>query len=495
MGSSCSALFRAENDKCVATHDLKLNKCGGVDATARLINNGATNIASLHTQQGKKGTNQDAMIVWENFSSRGETVFCGVFDGHGPYGHMVARKVRDNLPNLLSTQWNNKLNKDQNYVAENKVGNSVAENGNAAENTYPDEHTDDGWCEPLEFEVNEDLPEMYWQLKQSMLKAFKLMDKELMLHPAIDCFCSGSTTVALVKQGQDLVIGNIGDSRAVLATRDKENSLTAVQLTIDLKPNLPREAARITQCKGRVFALQDEPDVPRVWLPNSDTPGLAMARAFGDFCLKDFGLISTPDVYYHRITESDEFVILATDGVWDVISNKEAVDIVASAPGRSTAARALIDCATRAWRLKYPTSKNDDCAVVCLYLEHAFTTDVAKAQSNVTGTPKEEVSMTVDNKSSDIGSISPSHSVMLAHSGTVRCSEEIVPVAQSAEERNSVKSIGQSKRSLADCISTAEEEEWSALEGITRVNSLLSLPRFLSADKGSASWRKVMWKS
>lgn len=70
MGSSCSALFRGENHKTnnissVTTHDLKLNKYGGVDVTARLIGNGATNIACLHTQQGKKGTNQDAMIAWE----------------------------------------------------------------------------------------------------------------------------------------------------------------------------------------------------------------------------------------------------------------------------------------------------------------------------------------------------------------------------------------------------------------------------------------------
>lgn len=61
--------------------------------------------------------------------------------------------------------------------------------------------------------------------------------------------------------------------------------------------------------------MQDEPEVARVWLPNNDSPGLAMARAFGDFCLKDFGLISVPDVYYHHVTERDEFVILATDGV------------------------------------------------------------------------------------------------------------------------------------------------------------------------------------
>jgi len=79
------------------------------------------------------------------------------------------------------------------------------------------------------------------------------------------------------------------------------------------------EAERIRKCKGRVFALQDEPEVARVWLPNNDSPGLAMARAFGDFCLKDFGLISVPDISYWHLTEKDEFIVLATDGVRAVL--------------------------------------------------------------------------------------------------------------------------------------------------------------------------------
>lgn len=79
--------------------------------------------------------------------------------------------------------------------------------------------------------------------------------------------------------------------------------------------SLTAEAERIRKCKGRVFSLQDEPEVARVWLPNNDSPGLAMARAFGDFCLKDFGLISVPEVSYRRLTGKDEFIVLATDGV------------------------------------------------------------------------------------------------------------------------------------------------------------------------------------
>ncbi|KAE8685646.1 putative protein phosphatase 2C 33 [Hibiscus syriacus] len=471
-----SGRWRKKPSGLVPMDEAELNLIPG-----RMFLNGASSVACLYTQQGKKGTNQDAMLVWENFSSRSDTIFCGVFDGHGPYGHMVSKKVRDSLPVILCTQWKASPTGDQSGLNKSE---------NAPESTVSEDAAslsmDDECFESLEIEENEQLPEMYLRLKRSMIKASKLMDKELKLHPTIDCFCSGTTAVTLVKQGHDLVIGNIGDSRAVLAMRDRDNSLIAIQLTVDLKPDLPREAARIQQCKGRVFALQDEPEVARVWLPNNDSPGLAMARAFGDFCLKDFGLISVPDVFYRRLTERDEFVILATDGVWDVLSNKEAIDIVASAPSRSTAARALVDCATRAWRLKYPTSKNDDCAVVCLFLEYLPAINGSAEENNITRTSKESGETTVaiaDNKGD-------SQSLGVGESDTFHGCMEIVPATEESEEKSSWKLGGQSRRSLAECISVAEEEEWSALEGITRVNSLLSLPRFLSGDKRSTSLRK-----
>lgn len=168
------------------------------------------------------------------------------------------------------------------------------------------------------------------------------------------------------------------------------------------------EAERIRKCKGRVFALREEPEVARVWLPKTNFPGLAMSRALGDFCLKGFGVISVPEVSYRRLTEKDEFIVLATDGVlkleikdscitciidpflflfffslyvlhslmgsresqiWDVLCNEEVVKIVASAPTRSSAAKRLVEAAVRGWRTKYPTSRTDDCAVVCLFLK------------------------------------------------------------------------------------------------------------------------------
>lgn len=189
-----------------------------------------------------------------------------------------------------------------------------------------------------------------------------------------------------------------------------------------------------------------------------------------------------------------------------MLSNKEAVDIVASAPSRSTSARALVDCATRSWRLKYPTSKNDDCAVVCLFLDHqseAFMDNRGNDSTTILEQAMDTIEIT--NKNTEVTEIVESPAV-LHHSSTLRSSEvveshaviedlgtlhssdEIVLVSDSTEEKPPMKS--QSRRSLAECISNAEEEEWSALEGVARVNSLLSIPRFLSGEKRTASWRK-----
>ncbi|EOA34224.1 hypothetical protein CARUB_v10021735mg [Capsella rubella] len=437
----------------------------------RLVSNGSSKVACLYTQQGRKGTNQDAMLVFENFCSRDDTVFCGVFDGHGPFGHMVAKKVRDTLPFTLSTQLKMTSESEQSLLVNE---NDLQIKGTEEEEVQKTESVttmDEQWCELNPNESNDELPEMYLPLKHALLKSCQQIDKELKMHPTIDCFCSGTTSVTLIKQGEDLVVGNIGDSRAVLATRDEDNALIAVQLTVDLKPDLPGESARIQKCKGRVFALQDEPEVARVWLPNSDSPGLAMARAFGDFCLKDYGLISIPDISYRRLTEQDQFIIIASDGVWDVLSNKEAVDIVASAPSRSTAARALVDTAVRSWRIKYPTSKNDDCTVVCLFLQDSSV--AMEVSSNA---------MKHSHKEEPIESVS--NSISKEDDEIVPVKEEKIPASCGIESKMMTMT-------LAECISVAQDdEEWSALEGLTRVNSLLSIPRFFSGELRSTSWRK-----
>ncbi|KAL4358389.1 hypothetical protein AHAS_Ahas09G0281800 [Arachis hypogaea] len=283
----------------------------------------------------------------------------------------VAKKVRDSFPLILMAEWDLHLHNNKDGLCSSSA---------AVEKPNLESHDTNA----LE------------AVRESYVKACKLMDKEINMQNNFDCYCSGTTAVTVVKQGQHLVIGNVGDSRAVLCTRDHDDSLVPVQLTTDFKPSLPREAERIKLSKGRVFGLPNEPEVARVWLPNIDSPGLAMSRAFGDFCLKDFGLISLPDVSYHHISDKDEFVVLATDGIWDVLSNREVLGIVGSVP-RSCAARIVVDSAVHAWRTKFPAAKIDDCSVVCLFFDS--DSDQGKSPSSA-----EDMMMMMDEQS-EVGTV------------------------------------------------------------------------------------------
>ncbi|KAI3465723.1 hypothetical protein Pfo_022386 [Paulownia fortunei] len=408
----------------------------------RIFTNGRSSSSCIFTQQGRKGINQDAMIVWEDFMAE-DVTFCGVFDGHGPHGHLVARKVRDTLPLKLSSFLNSFESKKNGSSANCCNGNTKSDVVDPVKDTSAEEKVESLW-------------------REAFLKSYKAMDKELRSHPNLDCFCSGSTAVTVVKQGPNLFMGNIGDSRAILGSKDSNDSMIAIQLTVDLKPDLPREAERIKRCKGRVFALQDEPEVPRVWLPFDDAPGLAMARAFGDFCLKEYGVISIPEFSHRILSDRDKFVVLASDGVWDVLSNEEVVEIVSSAPTRSSAARILVESAAREWKAKYPTSKMDDCAVVCLFLDGKMDSESdyeeqgfssATLQSNHSGNAVE----------SDDGQNSEP---CLQRNFTVRSSEENDQYSRVPVDIEDGENAG------------TEDQNWSGLEGVTRVNSLVQLPRF-----------------
>ncbi|XP_062231196.1 probable protein phosphatase 2C 48 [Phragmites australis] len=292
---------------------------------------GSETFAAVCSRRGEKGTNQDCSIVWEGFGCQ-EDIFCGIFDGHGPWGHYVAKAVRESLPPSLLCHWQEALTLASLIDGEKKLSD-------------------------CRFDL--------W--KQSYLAACAAVDDELRRSRRLDAVHSGCTALSVVKQGDLMIVANVGDSRAVLGTTTDDGAVAAVQLTVDFKPNLPQEKERIRQCNGRVHCLADEPGVHRVWLPNRESPGLAMSRAFGDYCVKDYGVISAPEVTQRRISSRDQFVILATDGVWDVISNEEAVQIVAATPDREKAAKRLVECAVRAWRRKRRGIAVDDCSAICLF--------------------------------------------------------------------------------------------------------------------------------
>lgn len=132
--------------------------------------------------------------------------------------------------------------------------------------------------------------------------------------------CDGSTS-----EGRPLriVVANCGDSRAVLCRGGQ-----AVELTEDHKPDSPEERARIEGAGGFVAAVGP--------CQRIDGWGLNLSRALGDFHYKarddlppeQQKVSCAPEVRSCEVTEQDEFLLLACDGVFELHSSQDAIDVV-----------------------------------------------------------------------------------------------------------------------------------------------------------------------
>lgn len=131
-------------------------------------------------------------------------------------------------------------------------------------------------------------------------------------------YYSGTTNLSIIhfknNNKQWLNVINIGDSRCVIC-----RSNLAMPLTIDHKPNWPIERARITQIGGKItfdgydYRIKD----------------LSVSRAFGDVDATPY-VTHRPDLYKYQLDNSDKFIVLACDGLWDVLTNQDVVNFVLS---------------------------------------------------------------------------------------------------------------------------------------------------------------------
>jgi len=60
-----------------------------------------------------------------------------------------------------------------------------------------------------------------------------------------------------------------------------------------------------------------------VWLPDQDLPGLAMSRSLGDRVAHSVGVSSVPEVKEFYLGRDDKFIVIASDGVWEFLSNED----------------------------------------------------------------------------------------------------------------------------------------------------------------------------
>ena len=316
-----------------------LDRTGGRDGIVKRSTDGMDLLYGFAEMPGHRIEMEDAIchkfpIELENLSKRvvTEVGFFGVFDGHGDGG--------------ISS----------NYVADHIVQCLIATN-----------------------EWNEYNGETHY-LSQALMKACCDIDVDLkaMLHSGSSIRNGGSTGVMALITPVEIVIANVGDSRCILVQKDSkedetearkesklieedDNSSSRVDcttddklalgkkvrikaLTNDHKPNLPKEKIRIEKAGLEVVeetfpSGEKEGKMVSIWkIQRSSREKIAVSRAFGDFDYKanedlkmdEQAIISVPDVTIHqRNASNDLFLVLACDGVFDVMSNDEVGKFVA----------------------------------------------------------------------------------------------------------------------------------------------------------------------
>lgn len=180
--------------------------------------------------------------------------------------------------------------------------------------------------------------------KDLSTEAMRAVTEEFGIEPVLAAVAGSCACVAYL-QGRDLHVANVGDCRAVLGRSTSIGTWEAVQLTSDhnvqnrseveriKKRHPPNESSTVIKngrLLGELMPLRAFGNIRFKWTTEMQQK---LLRTFmGYMPPKNFHsppyLIPTPEVTHHRITSDDKFLILASDGLWDMLSSEKAVQLV-----------------------------------------------------------------------------------------------------------------------------------------------------------------------
>ena len=329
----------------------------------------------------KPKVNQDRIFITPNLCGDENCWLFGVYDGNGPMGEKVAQAAGDQLVKLLE----------------------------GAGKTSGVRFTDEG-------------ADAQALLSSGFISTNSSINKEEYAR------ASGTTATVVYIKGGDVIVANVGDSRAVRATGPLDGSWEAQIMTTEHNPTSESEKQRILEMGGHVLEdsnfgaarVFDDPnpiaqmEAVRAWeashsshiyakpqrfMPNDtyDTsdlmegmrdyrdgdmsglgdergeslppsepwPGLAVSRVLGHSGVDAIGIVPDPDFAKFAISQNDRCLIIASDGVWDFVDEQEACDIVREYhPDAETACRSLVETASQRWIEDDPKYRDDISAVV-----------------------------------------------------------------------------------------------------------------------------------
>ena len=265
------------------------------------ISNKKIIVSSILTKAGicdnKEKENQDSYIIIENLFSQNLNIY-GIFDGHGDNGHLISKFISDYMNNY----YKNKLNY---YLTE----------------------------EDKDKLFTETITNIFLKNHIQIIKNCQLsLDQEINTKINYDISQSGSTKVITFLADDTLICSNVGDSQCFLFNCSSEDlwtfeSLSKIHLASD-----ELEQKRIIENGGEIHPYYDEDGIfegpDRIYAKNKIYPGLTMSRTIGDLEGKKIGVISEPDISFKKIENTAKFLVIGSDGLWDVVKPYDVIRLI-----------------------------------------------------------------------------------------------------------------------------------------------------------------------
>ena len=182
----------------------------------------------------------------------------------------------------------------------------------------------------------------------------------------VDYLISGCTATLALIYSNILYIANLGDSRAIIG-KEISNKVLGISVTFDHKAENPGEADRIERNGGVIGKLM-KGDSFRVISPSNRNRGIITTRSFGDRDYKTVGVTYTPTVSSFSLKETDKFLLICSDGVWEYVDNNKIAKIIyENIDDPKRACSVLINNAKDSWSIRQDGYVDDMTAVLVVF--------------------------------------------------------------------------------------------------------------------------------
>jgi serine/threonine protein phosphatase PrpC/CRP-like cAMP-binding protein len=373
-------------------HQKALRKIDASDEPVEIICGGVKMRYAFLSQRGyypddPHKPNQDAYSITDHFGdSRSQDAFFAVYDGHGRDGDLCAQFARDKMTGYMAKNIKKVKQKEASATKHKFALNKMASKN------------------PDKFDELSAIELSKTQMQSACLKAHVECNQAMHQDPSLDDSLSGTTAISVFVHGRRnrVTVANVGDSRAVIGKLVSQNptngqqAIKAFPLSRDQTPYRKDERIRCKATGARILSLDQleglEPidemaddsqnddgdlelgeeldeggDPPRVWSPNGDYPGTAFTRSLGDAMAEELGVYAEPEMLTKELQPEDKIIVLASDGIYEFLTNQSVIDICAKFTDPLEACRAVVAESYELW-LQYEL-RTDDITIIVIFLE------------------------------------------------------------------------------------------------------------------------------